>query len=110
MPKEKQQINALKPKQCPNCDEPNRPDSKFCASCRMVLAYDAYSETLEKEQQRESEVQNLKLKYEGDIKAMREEMQRKFQQIWSLSVAKSILSFMKCRQNTYRDHFFVVLK
>ena len=47
----------------------------------MVLTYDAYSETLEKEQRRESEVQNLKEKYEEDMKAMREEMENKFQQI-----------------------------
>jgi integrase len=32
-----QQIDHLKPKQCPNCSEPNKPDSKFCAKCRMVL-------------------------------------------------------------------------
>ena len=37
-----QQIDQLKPKQCPNCSEPNKPDSKFCAKCRMVLTYDAY--------------------------------------------------------------------
>ena len=81
IPKEKQQTAALKPKQCPNCNEPNKPDSTFCAKCRMVLTYNAYSETLEKEQQRESEVQNLKEKYEEDMKAMREEMEVKFQQI-----------------------------
>ena len=33
-------------KQCPNCNEPNKPDSKFCAKCRMVLTYDAYNETV----------------------------------------------------------------
>ena len=38
--------------------EPNKPDSKFCAKCRMVLTYDAYSETIEEKQQKE--VQNLK--------------------------------------------------
>jgi integrase/recombinase XerD len=27
--------DILKPKQCPNCNEPNKPDSKFCAKCRM---------------------------------------------------------------------------
>lgn len=45
--KDKQLSDALKPKQCPNCNEPNKPDSKFCAKCRMVLTYDAYNETLE---------------------------------------------------------------
>jgi integrase len=81
MPKEKQQTNALKSKQCPNCNEPNKPDSKFCAKCRMVLTYDAYNETLEKEQEKESEMQKLKEKQEQDMKLMREEMENKFQQI-----------------------------
>ena len=39
--------DALRPKQCPNCSEQNKPDSKFCAKCRMVLTYDAYNETLD---------------------------------------------------------------
>jgi hypothetical protein len=81
LPKDNEEMDVLKPKQCPNCNEPNKPDSKFCAKCRMVLTYDAYNETLEKEQRRESEVQNLKEKYEVDMRTMREEMERKFQQI-----------------------------
>jgi integrase/recombinase XerD len=76
-----QQIDQLRPKQCPNCSEPNKTDSKFCAKCRMVLTYDAYNETLEKQQEKESEVHNLKEKYEQDMKSMREEMENKFQQI-----------------------------
>jgi hypothetical protein len=47
-----QQIDQLKPKQCPNCMEPNKPDSKFCAKCRMVLTYDAYEETIDKEEEK----------------------------------------------------------
>ncbi|MGH9976579.1 MAG: hypothetical protein ACRD8Z_12200, partial [Nitrososphaeraceae archaeon] len=49
--KDQKDLNILKPKQCPNCNEPNKPDSKFCAKCRMVLTYDAYGETFEKEQE-----------------------------------------------------------
>jgi hypothetical protein len=45
------QIDQLRPKQCPNCSEPNKVDSKFCAKCRMVLSYDAYNETLEKQKE-----------------------------------------------------------
>jgi integrase len=44
-------INILRAKTCPNCNEPNKPDSKFCAKCRMVLTYDAYNETVEEKQQ-----------------------------------------------------------
>lgn len=50
----------LKPKQCPQCCEPNKPDSRFCAKCRMVLTYDAYNETMEKQQEKDSEIQTLK--------------------------------------------------
>lgn len=81
IPDNTQENNILKPRQCPNCNEPNKPDAKFCAKCRMVLTYDAYSETVEEKQQKESELQNLKEKQEQDMKLMREEMETKFQQI-----------------------------
>lgn len=60
IPKEKEQMDALKSKQCPNCNEPNRPDSRFCARCRMVLTYDAYSETVEEHLKNENELQLVK--------------------------------------------------
>jgi integrase/recombinase XerD len=47
------QIDQLRPKQCPNCNEPGKPDARFCAKCRMVLTYDAYNETLENQKQKE---------------------------------------------------------
>src|SRR6266496_1092018 len=53
--KDKKISDSLRPKQCPNCSEPNKPDSRFCAKCRMVSTYDAYSETLESEQKTDSE-------------------------------------------------------
>ncbi|PWU78967.1 MAG: hypothetical protein DLM72_19745 [Candidatus Nitrosopolaris wilkensis] len=79
--KESSAADVLRSKQCPNCNEPNKPDSRFCAKCRMVLTYDAYNETLEKQQEKESEVKRLQEKYEQDMKVMREEMENKFQQI-----------------------------
>src|SRR6266487_5090447 len=57
--KDKNQLTVLKPKQCPNCNEANKPDSKFCAKCRMVLTYDAYSETLESEKLKDDRVSVL---------------------------------------------------
>ena len=55
-----QQIDQLRSKSCPNCSEPNKPDSKFCNKCRMVLTYDAYSEALEKQKQEKSEMEMIK--------------------------------------------------
>ena len=51
--KEDKDSNCLRSKQCPNCNEPNKPDTKFCAKCRMVLTYDAYNETMESEKQKQ---------------------------------------------------------
>jgi integrase len=58
--KDQKLSEVLKPKQCPNCSEPNKPDSKFCAKCRMVLTYDAYSETMEENMNKDKEILNLK--------------------------------------------------
>jgi hypothetical protein len=57
-----QQMDALKPKQCPNCNEPNKPDSKFCSKCRMVLTYDAYNEALDEKNKQTNELTELKKK------------------------------------------------
>jgi integrase len=63
MPKN-QHKDQLKPRQCPNCSEPNKPDSKFCAKCWMVLTYDAYNETLENQQEKDSQIRALMEKQE----------------------------------------------
>ncbi|MFL6399192.1 MAG: hypothetical protein ACJ72J_06380 [Nitrososphaeraceae archaeon] len=69
-------VDLLSPKVCYNCNEGNAADAKFCAKCRMVLTYDAYNETLQQQQEKELEIQRLQQKYEQDMKAMREEMQK----------------------------------
>jgi integrase/recombinase XerD len=58
--KDQQLSDVLKPKQCPNCNEPNKPDSKFCVKCRMILTYDAYNETVTMNQKYEQELQQMK--------------------------------------------------
>jgi integrase/recombinase XerD len=84
IPKEQQSVDILRPKQCPNCAEPNKPDSKFCVKCRMVLTYDAYNETLEKQQ-----------KYEQDLKLVHEEMNQRFSQIMSMIQQNPKLAHVK---------------
>jgi hypothetical protein len=79
--KDQKLSDVLRPKQCPNCNEPNKPDSKFCAKCRMMLTYDAYDETLAQQKEKELEIQRLQGKYENDIKSIREDMENRFQQI-----------------------------
>ena len=93
--KDQKLSDALRPKQCPNCNEPNKPDGKFCAKCRMVLTYDAYNETLEKEQEKTTEVQKLKEEYEKNMKSMREEMNQQFTQIISMIQQNHQLAYIK---------------
>jgi integrase len=57
------QIDQLKPKQCPNCAEPNKVDSKFCAKCRMVLTYDAYNETLDNQKEKEERLTTIESQF-----------------------------------------------
>lgn len=65
LPKNNEEVNILKPKQCPNCNEQNRPDQKFCVKCRMVLTYDAYSETVGDYERKENELQSVKERMEN---------------------------------------------
>jgi integrase/recombinase XerD len=58
-------IDQLKSKQCPNCANPNKPDSRFCTTCRMVLSYDSYEEVLrdqEKHKQNDEKMERLEQK------------------------------------------------
>jgi integrase/recombinase XerD len=57
--RDQNQINTLQYKQCPNCAEPNKRESKFCMKCKMVLTYDAYNETLALEQSKDSKIEDL---------------------------------------------------
>jgi UTP-glucose-1-phosphate uridylyltransferase len=61
--KENKDSNCLKSKQCPNCNEPNKPDSTFCAKCRFVLSYDAYNETLEEQKKKDDKLAIMEDKF-----------------------------------------------
>jgi len=51
--------NLLKPKMCPNCDESNKPESKFCSKCKFVLSYDMYNQVMEESDQQKKQMQNM---------------------------------------------------
>jgi integrase/recombinase XerD len=44
LPKDNEEMDVLCPKQCPNCNEPNRPDQKFCVKCKLALSYEGWNE------------------------------------------------------------------
>lgn len=55
-----EKTNVLRSKLCPNCNEPNKPDSRFCFKCKMVLTFDSYKETLEREKEKDNDIDELK--------------------------------------------------
>lgn len=57
---DKEKLEELRSRQCPNCSEPNRRDARFCFKCKMLLVYDEYLLTLEKQKQKENEVELIK--------------------------------------------------
>ena len=56
----KNKRDLLKPKQCPNCDESNKPETKFCVKCKFILSFDAYNEKAQEAEKNKREIQELK--------------------------------------------------
>ena len=63
---------------CPRCSLVNAVDKKYCSKCSYPLVPSAFDEIKEAENMKMQEMQQ---KYEQDMKAMRQEMEGKFQQI-----------------------------
>jgi integrase len=53
------EIDKLKPMLCPNCNEENKIDSKFCIKCRMILSYDTYVETTTQNERKDVRLKEL---------------------------------------------------
>ena len=91
----KDQTSFLKSKTCSNCNEPNKPDSMFCIKCRMVLTYNAYSETLEEQKKKEDQIKGL----EENVKLLKDGMSKIFMLIQQnpalVNIKPEILNEMK---------------
>jgi integrase len=57
-------IDTLNPKICPNCNEGNTQDAKWCNKCKMIMSYEGYQEALESQKQKEDEITELKNRQE----------------------------------------------
>ena len=71
-----EEVDKMKPRQCPNCIELNKIDSKFCVKCRMVLSYDAYTETVQDSNKFKDEISQLKYQHEKEMKGINEQLDR----------------------------------
>src|SRR5215813_11456215 len=64
-------IDRLNPKMCPNCNEGNTQDSKFCSKCKMIMTFEGYQEALESQKEKEDELKTMK----DQFNAMQSQMQ-----------------------------------
>ena len=71
-----EEIDKMKPTQCPNCNELAKIDDKFCPKCRMVLSYDAYTETVQDNNKIKDEISQLKYEHVTEMKGIREQMDK----------------------------------
>jgi integrase len=78
--KESNQVSHLISSLCPGCREPNKSSTRFCVRCKMVLRYDSFCDTLEKEQQKEYEIKTLRDK----LDTVQREQNQKFSQIMTM--------------------------
>jgi hypothetical protein len=53
-------IDTLNPKICPNCNEGNTQDAKFCSKCKMIMSFEGYQEALESQSKKEDELNVMK--------------------------------------------------
>ena len=65
---------------CPRCGLVNAIENKYCSKCSYPLVPSAFDEIKEAENRK---IQQIQEKYQEDMKAMREEMENKFQRILS---------------------------
>ena len=64
----------LKPKMCPNCNESNKAESKFCAKRKFVLSFDAFNEAIEEKARTAKEAEESKKRLE-ELEAKQEILQ-----------------------------------
>lgn len=77
---------------CFRCKHINGIDYQYSSSCSYPLVPSAFEQLKEEEN---SKIKSLELKYEQDIKSMREEMNQRFTQIMSMIQQNSQLAYIK---------------
>jgi integrase/recombinase XerD len=77
---------------CPRCSLVNAIDNKYCSKCSYPLVPSAFDEIKEAENRK---LQEIEQRYENNMMAMREEMNRQFSQIMSMIQQNPTLANVK---------------
>src|SRR6476646_8327262 len=66
-------IDTLNPKICPNCNEGNTQDARFCSKCKMVMSFEGYQEAIESQKKKEDEISTIKQQF-NNMQSMLEKL------------------------------------
>ncbi|MFZ0223247.1 MAG: hypothetical protein WAM42_16300 [Candidatus Nitrosopolaris sp.] len=86
-------INTLNPKVCPNCNEGNTQDAKFCSKCKMIMSFEGYQEALESQKEKEDKLTIM----EERFNSMQSQMQ---------SLITAVGSMDQSTKNTFARQLF----
>ncbi|MGC2684724.1 MAG: zinc ribbon domain-containing protein, partial [Candidatus Nitrosopolaris sp.] len=78
---------------CPNCNEGNTQDAKFCSKCKMIMSFEGYQEALESQKEKEDELKAMK----DQFNTMQFQMQ---------SVISALSSMDQSTKNTFAKQLF----
>jgi len=56
-------IDRLNPRICPNCNEGNTQDAKFCTKCKMIMSFEGYQEALESQKEKEDKLSAMEKQF-----------------------------------------------
>jgi integrase len=85
-------INTLNPKICPNCNEGNTQDAKFCSKCKMIMSFEGYQEALDSQKQKEDKLSTI----EGQFNIMQSQMQAMITAFQNIKDQNQINNVAKC--------------
>jgi hypothetical protein len=99
----KASISALKPRECGNCGEQNKPDARFCSKCKFVLTRDAYDEVVGETADREKEFATLKEKMDKMESRLNEKEDKKAEADLVSMLRTALEPYMKAGVVTSKD-------
>jgi hypothetical protein len=89
-------IDTLNPKICPNCNEGNTQDTKFCSKCKMIMSFEGYQEALESQKEKEDKLTTM----EERFNSMQSQMQTLLTAIVNMKDQNKVNEFSKTLFNS----------
>jgi hypothetical protein len=69
-------IDMLRPQPCFGCNEPNKPDAKFCVKCKMILKREAYDEIIKNQELQKQQEKDRERNYQSKLDQLEEKLEK----------------------------------